>query len=240
MFQSPSPLSPSSAPEAPRLFAIGDIHGCLTALDVLLESLQLRPQDQLVLLGDYIDRGPDSRGVIERLLELEREGEHIFLRGNHESWMMSGGINFSMFQSWLEVGGLETLASYGSQDISDIPESHWLFIERTRLFYETDTHIFVHGASGQGPLETTGEHWLLWSRIYNIEPHPSGKRVICGHTSQKNGRPLDRGFAVCIDTHAYGGNWLTALEVNSDEVFQANQRGETRSGTLKQLGKQSS
>lgn len=235
-------MTPSltSLPQTPRLFAIGDIHGCLTALDTLLDSLQLRPLDRLVLLGDYIDRGPNSRGVIERLLELERQGDHIFLRGNHEAWMMSGAIDYSMFHSWWDVGGAETMDSYGTHDLNDIPNSHWLFIERTRLFYETETHIFVHGASGQGPLEETGEQWLLWSRIYNIEPHPSGKRVICGHTSQKNGRPLDRGFAVCIDTHAYGGNWLTALEVNTNEVFQANEYGQTRNGSLEELGKKSS
>lgn len=217
-----------------RLFAIGDIHGCLTALDALLASLQLRPEDRLVFLGDFIDRGPDSRGVIERLLELESTGHHVFLRGNHEAWMMSGSANLSMFQSWWEVGGLETLQSYETDDLNDIPEAHWLFIERTRLFYETDTHIFVHGASGQGPLETTKQSWLLWHRITEIEPHPSGKRVICGHTSQKSGRPLDRGFAVCIDTHAYGGGWLSALEINSDELYQANENGETRTGPLKE------
>lgn len=229
----------SPLPTTPRLFAIGDIHGSLTALDTLLASLQLHPDDRLVFLGDYIDRGPDTRGVIERLLELEEQDGHIFLRGNHEEWMLRGAINFSMFQSWWEVGGMETMESYGTHDLNDLPDDHWRFIERTRLFYETDTHIFVHGACGQGPLETTGEHWLLWSRIYNIEPHPSGKRVICGHTSQKNGRPLDRGFAVCIDTHAYGGGWLTALEVGTDEVYQANEVAQTRTGPLKELGKQS-
>lgn len=235
------PLPSSSSPPlaTPRLFAIGDIHGCLTALDTLLISLELRPDDQIVFLGDYIDRGPNTQGVIERLLQLEDQGNHIFLRGNHEQWMLSGVVNFSMFQSWCEVGGLETMQSYGSMDLGNIPDDHWLFIERTRLFYETETHIFVHGATDEGPLETMSQHWLLWSRIYNIEPHPSGKRVICGHTSQKSGRPLDRGFAVCIDTHAYGDGYLTALEVNTDKVYQANEAGQTRSGTLKELAKQS-
>ncbi len=197
----------------PRLFAIGDIHGCLTALDTLLDSLELTPKDRLVFLGDYIDRGPNSRGVLERMIELGSSGNHIFLRGNHEAWMLSARINFSMFQSWWEVGGLETMDSYNTRDL-----------------------IFVHGASGTGPLEETGEHWLLWQRINNIEPHPSGKRTICGHTKQRNGCPLDREFAVCIDTGAHAGSWLTALEVNSDEVFQADELGRTRSGTLEELG----
>ena len=220
----------------PRLFAIGDIHGCLTALDTLLDSLELTPKDRLVFLGDYIDRGPNSRGVLERMIELGSSGNHIFLRGNHEAWMLSARINFSMFQSWWEVGGLETMDSYNTRDLHDIPDSHWNFLERTRLFWESQGHIFVHGASGTGPLEETGEHWLLWQRINNIEPHPSGKRTICGHTKQRNGCPLDREFAVCIDTGAHAGSWLTALEVNSDEVFQADELGRTRSGTLEELG----
>ena len=224
----------------PRLFAIGDIHGCLTALNTLLEALELGADDRLVFLGDYVDRGPDSRGVIERLIELEQDGRHVFLRGNHESWMMSGRRNFSMFQSWWEVGGLETMESYDTRDLNDIPTAHWLFLERTRLFYETEGHIFVHGASGEGPLESTGEHWLLWGRVYNIQPHSSGKRVICGHTSQKSGHPLDRDFAVCIDTFAHGGKWLTALEVSSDEVVQADDFGRTQSGTLDELAQHSS
>jgi len=220
----------------PRLFAIGDIHGCLTELNTLLASLELGAQDRLVFLGDYVDRGPDSRGVLERMIELEQEERHIFLRGNHEAWMMVARTNFSMFASWWEVGGLETMDSYNTRDLHDIPESHWKFLERTRLFWESEDHIFVHGASGSGPLEATGEQWLLWNRIYNIEPHPSGKRVICGHTKQKNGRPLDREFAVCIDTGAYANGWLTAFEVNSDEVYQASDSGRTRSGTLDEMG----
>lgn len=224
---------------SPRLFAIGDIHGCLTALDTLLGALELGAGDRLVLLGDYVDRGPDSRGVIERLMELEREGRHIFLRGNHEAWMMSGRHNPSMFHSWWEVGGLETMDSYGLRDIDDIPMAHWLFLQRTRLFYETKDHIFVHGSTGEGPLETTGEHWLLWKGVYNIQPHPSGKRVICGHASQKSGRPLDRKFAVCIDTYAHGGKWLTALEVSSNQIIQADDFGRTQSGTLDEMAEHS-
>ena len=223
----------------PRLFAIGDIHGCSVALDTLLNSLELGAQDRLVFLGDYVDRGPNSRGVIERLIELERQGRHIFLRGNHEAWMLKARTDLSWLHSWWSVGGSETVESYGALTLQDIPEAHWKFLERTRLFWESENEIFVHGASGTGPLETTGEQWLLWNRIYDIKPHPSGKRVICGHTKQKNGRPFDRDFAVCIDTGAHADGWLTALEVNSDQVFQANESSQTRRGTLDELGTKS-
>ena len=222
-----------------RLFAIGDIHGCRVALDALLGSLQLCDEDRLVFLGDYVDRGPDSRGVLERLIELEATGRHVFLRGNHEAWMLNARVNRKWLQSWWEVGGMETIASYDALTLKEIPEAHWAFLERTRLFFETQAHIFVHGASDEGPVETTPEYVLLWRRIHDIPPHPSGKRVICGHTSQKSGRPLDRDFAVCIDTFAHGDGWLTALEVSCDEVFQANDLGQTRQGSLDELGKKS-
>ena len=218
-----------------RLLAIGDIHGCLTALDALLASLDLGPQDRLVFLGDYVDRGPNTRGVIERLLELEKQKRHIFLRGNHEEWMLKARVDREWLHSWWEVGGQETVESYGARTLKDIPRAHWAFLERTKLFFESEGHIFVHGASATEPLEETGAYWLLWRRIYDIEPHPSGKRVIVGHTSQKNGLPLDRDFAVCIDTFAHGDGWLTALEVSSDQVFQANEAGQTRSGSLGEL-----
>lgn len=222
-----------------RLFAIGDIHGCLTALDTLLASLELIGDDRLVFLGDFIDRGPDSRGVLDRLIELNRQKRHTFLRGNHEAWMLRARVDRSWLHSWWEVGGLETVESYNALTLDDIPPTHWRFIERTKLFWESEGHIFVHGASGDGPLEDTPEYWLLWRRIFDIVPHPSGKRVICGHTSQKNGRPLDRDFAVCIDTFAHGDGWLTALEVGSDQVFQANEAGQTRSGTLDEMAQHS-
>jgi len=220
-----------------RQFAIGDIHGCLLALDTLLSSLQLDASDQLIFLGDYIDRGPDSRGVLERMLKLERAKRHVFLRGNHEAWMLKARTDAEWLRSWWDVGGQETVESYDALTLKGIPRAHWAFLERTKLFWEDERHIFVHGATTRDlPLEETPEPWLLWHRINDIDPHPSGKRVICGHAAQKSGRPLDRDFAVCIDTYAHGGGWLSALEVGSNELFQANEDGQTRRGTLDELG----
>ena len=218
----------------PRTLAIGDIHGCLTALDALLKCLDLRPDDALIFLGDYIDRGPDSRGVIERLLELSARDNAVFLRGNHDLWMERASQNTQWFLTWLDrgVGGLQTIESYG--DFSRVPAAHWNFLEETLVeYHETDAEIFVHGAV-DAELDLFDQHQqtLLWQRINDQAPHFSGKRIICGHASQKNGLPLDRDFAVCIDTFCYGGGWLSALDVTTNYLWQANQNGETRQGFL--------
>src|SRR5262249_765311 len=112
-----------------RLLAIGDVHGCLTALDPLLGFVRPTPDDQVVFLGDYVDRGPDSRGVLERLVELKRMRQVVCLRGNHEIMMLGAARSWSAFQFWLNCGGAEALESYvggregGTPD--DIPEAHW-------------------------------------------------------------------------------------------------------------------
>ena len=213
----------------PRILAIGDIHGCLTALETLLEFVDLQPADTLIFLGDYIDRGPNSRGVLERLVELSARPNTIFLRGNHDLWLENAREDRQWYISWFSrgVGGLATLDSYGS--FADIPLAHWQFLDNLVEYYETENEIFVHGAV-DAELELSDQHQqvLLWERVDNQAPHFSGKRVICGHTSQKNGLPLDIGHAVCIDTFCHGGGWLSALDVTTNRVWQANELGETR------------
>ena len=217
----------------PRTLAIGDIHGCLTALDALLEFIDLQPADTLIFLGDYVDRGPDSSGVLHRLLELSTRQNTIFLRGNHDLWMERAREDREWFVSWFArgVGGVETLNSYGT--FADVPRSHWQFLDDLAEYYETETEIFVHGAvDAELEMSEQREQVLLWERINTQAPHFSGKRIICGHTSQKSGLPLDIGHAVCIDTFCCGGLWLSALDVTTNRVWQANHRGETRVTSL--------
>lgn len=159
-----------------RTFAIGDIHGCLSALETLLDLLELRPDDRLVFLGDYVDRGPDSRGVIELLMRLSQNPTHCFVRGNHDQWMLDSRFEKDWVSGWGMVGGLETLDSYTARDLDEVPEAHFQWLEQTPLFFETETEIFVHGAIGQKSPEHTSETWLLWRRIGDMKtPHPSGK-----------------------------------------------------------------
>ncbi len=218
-----------------RILAIGDVHGCSTALDKLLQIVAPREEDTLVFLGDYVDRGPDSRGVLERLIELSKRKNFVALRGNHDLWMLQAQRDRNWFDSWLGegIGGVETLESYGAQNIDTVPASHWQFLRELRRFYETDSFIFTHASlNGSLPLKDQSERDLLWRRVTKATPHFSGKTLICGHTSQENGVPLDLGHAICIDTLAYGGGWLSCLEPKTHYLWQANQNGETREGWL--------
>lgn len=215
-----------------RTIAIGDIHGCLAALECVLAGIRPEPDDTLVLLGDYVDRGPDCRGVIERLRRLERECVVIPLLGNHDDMLLDIYDGHpELLADWLQFGGTATLQSYGTIRPEDIPAEHIAFLRNCRLWHETKRHVFVHGnyraelSLSEQPRET-----LLWESLKRRwpGPHCSGKLAIVGHTSQKSGEVLDLGYLKCIDTWCYGEGWLTALDVESGELWQADKSGGAR------------
>jgi serine/threonine protein phosphatase 1 len=220
-----------------RTLAIGDIHGCDTALTVLLDEVRPAPEDQIVFLGDYIDRGPGSRAVIDQLLALSCQGRTVFLRGNHEVMVLAAREDPLKANLWLGYGGLEALDSYGATFRDDwaaaIPDSHWAFLEATARFYETDEVIFVHAClDPELDLADQPDRLLFWEYFDRVRPHKSGKRIVCGHSPQWSGLINDRGFATCIDTDASRGGWLTCLEVITGNYWQANERGAARRGGL--------
>src|SRR5437660_645142 len=96
-----------------RILAIGDVHGCARALTTLLSAVAPAPEDQLVTLGDYVDRGPNSRGVLDAILALHATGRLVALRGNHEQMMLNARLGGEDLELWLACGGSQTLASYG-------------------------------------------------------------------------------------------------------------------------------
>jgi serine/threonine protein phosphatase 1 len=241
--------------KAKRILAIGDIHGCSVAFDALLEVVNPGPDDLVITLGDYIDRGPDSNKVVERLIGLHADLNLVSLAGNHEEMILEWrNKNHTATLTWWANGGLATLRSYcrgnerwliemfwksftfpHASEYHDaacelIPQEHWDFFENCLDWYETDDYIFVHGQldpdlglAEQSPQE------LHWARFYSLEkPHKSGKKVICGHTPQYNGRPADIEHAVCIDTYLYGGQWLTCFDVLNFKYYQANYLGQIR------------
>ncbi|MGE5307238.1 MAG: metallophosphoesterase family protein [Alphaproteobacteria bacterium] len=213
-------------------FVIGDIHGCVRELACLIENLPLRPQDKLVFLGDYIDRGPDSRGVVSYLLELRKENSYdlVFLKGNHEDMLLSylglAGQHGDMF---FYNGGQATLASYGlsSQDLSSetvlnaIPPGHIHFYQSLKGYCEVGHYLCVHaGIHPQKSLAEQTEAELLWIRnkfIYSSHPLPY--TVLFGHTPQTDVY-YDLPYKIGLDTGLVYGNKLSCLETEEKILYQ--------------------
>ncbi|HCR49836.1 MAG TPA: serine/threonine protein phosphatase [Bacteroidetes bacterium] len=183
--------------------AIGDVHGCRVTLEALLKEIAPREDDILVFIGDYIDRGPDSKGVIEFLLEYRKTQNCVFLRGNHEQMLLDtldGGIE----ALWLSNGGRDTMDSYRRAGFEKIPEDHVRFIQDTLFYYEAEEFLFVHG--GLKPRFTVAQNLslfdqeiFLWERSHlRTEFNEWEKTVICGHTPQPH--VLMQATLICIDT----------------------------------------
>src|SRR5262245_40909574 len=126
-----------------RTIAIGDIHGCSAALRALVQAIRPAADDTLVPLGDYVDRGPDSRGVIDFILELEKQCQIVPLLGNHELMLLDAVQNPHVLAPWLECGGDTTVRSYDGR-LGNMPPEHLEFIRRCRWYFEVPTHFFVH------------------------------------------------------------------------------------------------
>ena len=216
--------------EGRRGFVIGDIHGCSKALEVLLENMQLTGDDYVVSLGDAIDRGPDSSGVLDLLLDVRDEFELIFILGNHEE-MMLDALSGRSREDWLRHGGDATLESYGGF-LRNVPDDHYELLDRARRYWEGPKEICVHANLEPGvELNRQRSRWLRWSKLTGQEfPHPSGKRIICGHSGVSYGAPLVANGWICLDTLAYSGGVLTALNLQTDEIIQSRESGEFRGG----------
>ena len=208
-----------------KTYVFGDIHGCREPLLELLDKVNPDPYDDtLVFLGDYIDRGPDSKGVIDHLLHLSATFKKVItLKGNHEevflNYLNGKDINF-----FLGIGGEQTLQSYGIDFFSppskhNFPQDHLDFLLNLLPYWEDDNNIYVHAGLQPGVhLSQQSTRWLLWadgSQFFK-QDHNFGKRVILGHTVQ--GKPLITQNSIAIDCGAVYGGALTCL-ILPDEDF---------------------
>jgi serine/threonine protein phosphatase 1 len=212
-----------------RLFAIGDIHGCVDELGAMLNAVAPARDDTVVFVGDYVDRGPSAHDVIELLLDCRRsEAEYVFLKGNHEDMMLSFlGLPGHYGESFLFNGGASTLQSYGVPDaegenaLERIPAEHLEFLKSLATSYLHPPYLFVHaGISPVRQLEEQSVEDMLWIRqefIFN--PHQLGATVVFGHTPMR-AVMVDLPYKLGIDTGLVYGGKLSCIEFNEGVLYQ--------------------
>ncbi len=185
---------------------------------------------RLIFLGDYIDRGPDSRGTIDCLLSLQSKCETICLRGNHEIAFVGAYDQTIDLQSWFQIGGETTLVSYGGK-FSHVPARHVDFIRNCVPYFEIENHFFVHANYlPELPLVDQPDRTLYWEHLLDRVPgpHMSGKTAWIGHTPNLRGEVVDLGYLMCLDTFCFGGGYLTAVDIESRETWQVDKFGHLR------------
>lgn len=220
-------------------FVIGDIHGCSDELRYLVDALPVQPGDEIIFLGDYIDRGPDSRGVVTYLIKLKellKENRLVFLKGNHEDMLLSylelGGQHGGMF---LINGGKATVESYGlaenaSRDRlrANLPADHLTFYQSLVNYHVTGPYFCVH--AGVNPVkslpEQTDEEFLWIRHPFLYSAHMLPYTILFGHTPQQSVL-YDLPYKIGLDTGLVYGNLLTCLDTDEKVLYQIN-RGKKR------------
>jgi len=214
-----------------RLLAVGDVHGCLDELCTLLDVIQPAAGDKIVFLGDYVDRGPSPRGVIDLLMELRRSGccRTVFLRGNHEDMFLDFiGERGRHGDAFLYNGGRITLESYGLAPFepgphvgTQLPPAHLEFLRGLELRHLDEPFLFVHaGVSPIRALEDQDEEDLLWIRDEFIRNrHPFPHTIVFGHTPQREVL-WHLPFKIGLDTGCVYGNKLSCLDFTSGTLIQ--------------------
>jgi serine/threonine protein phosphatase 1 len=211
-----------------KIFAIGDIHGCISQLDRLVAQLDIDAgNDTLVFIGDYIDRGPDPKEVIDYIIDIKQSIRNVVcLSGNHEDMFLNYCLDRRDEELYMANGGMRTLASYGfnreGTEELILPESHREFFTSLQTYHETDDYIFVHAGLRPGiPLDRQDREDLLWIRFEFINSsYDFGKTVIYGHTPISLNKPLIDKNKIDIDTGAVYGGKLTCIELPEVKIYQ--------------------
>lgn len=230
-----------------RTLAIGDIHGCFKTLKTLLEEkIAIQKSDTLIFLGDYIDRGPDTKSVIDYLMALDAEGfTCIFLRGNHEQTLIDALENqltlkkgwFSkpknkIFEAWFEgLGGRETLQSYSLLELTGFPESHLEWLKSSVFYHKNEHFYFVHAGFNFTENDILSDpKAMLWTREFEYDAHKAGNRkIVHGHVPVKldflkeclslpkiGFIPLDTG---CVYKDRPGMGYLSAYDFSTETLY---------------------
>jgi serine/threonine protein phosphatase 1 len=221
------------------VFAIGDVHGCADELDELLAILPLTDDSTVVMLGDYIDRGPYSRRVLDILIEEQKKHRFVTLSGNHEEMLREflDGSNPQRVARFILNGGSSTLADFANdQGEWVIPKGHVTFLEELQLWYETDEHFFVHAGVPDMALKeldpVRDRDEVLWIRRAFIgNPRRWEKRIVHGHT------PVNAvevsATRINVDTACAYGGFLTAIELPSHRIYSVPRKNGLRPAFLR-------
>ncbi|MDT0642005.1 metallophosphoesterase family protein [Zunongwangia sp. F363] len=226
-----------------RTIAIGDIHGGLKALIQLLQRIDITPEDRLIFLGDYVDGWSDSANVVSYLIQLAKQNTCIFIRGNHDdlvhSWLKTGEMN----EKWLQHGGQSSIDAYRNFSAEEIQLHIGFFQQMLNYYIDNENRLFVHaGFSNQhGPeseYHDTGYYWdrTLWETVLALDPkmkktnkfYPKRlqlfEEIFIGHTPVTRideSRPFHKAGVWNVDTGAAFKGHLSAIEVNSKEIWQS-------------------
>lgn len=196
----------------------------------MINAIQPTKSDTIITLGDHVGRGPDTKGVIDRLIDLADKCQLISVLGNHDEMMLQAKDGVAELQFWLQHRGLSALQSYGSSEGLDlVPSEHFQFLEKCVPYVETESHFFTHANYVPSkPLSQTRSYYLRWLSLRDSIPtaHVSGKTAIVGHTPHRE--IFDIGHLICLDTGACCGGWLTALEIASRQCWQFDAEGKSR------------
>jgi serine/threonine protein phosphatase 1 len=240
LLTSVAPTQRARVPKGQRIYAVGDIHGCADLLanlfDRVDDDIRLRPASNIlqVFLGDYIDRGPDSRQVIDLLIARQRGTDAVFLKGNHEDFAIRFLEDPTILTQWKNIGGLNTVASYGVATTNyrearsqramavglrlSMPVDHLDFLRGLNLSFTCGDFFFAHAGVRPGvALEKQDPHDLLWIRDdFLLHEEDFGKVVVHGHTPSHE--PVVRHNRINIDTGAYATGRLTCLVLEDDKM----------------------
>ena len=242
LLRSRPPKRKPKLPDGVRIYAISDIHGCAHLLEPMLRVIdadlaQSRPRYAIeVFMGDYIDRGPDTRSTLDILVERSRRGNAVFLKGNHEAFLVNVLRDPSLLDDWLRVGGAQTLMSYGVSSSAPgsehddpttlldelaraIPSEHVEFLRNLRPSFTCGDFFFVHAGVRPGvPLSEQQESDLLWIReeFLQSEEHFS-KYIVHGHTPVRSAELLAN--RANIDTGAYATGNLTLMSIQGSSML---------------------
>ena len=206
-------------------YAVGDIHGRLDLLESLVAACRQHAggrEMRLLFLGDYIDRGPESAGVVRLVVGLQSDAPEavMTLKGNHEAWAIGVADGTEQASGWLRNGGAATLRSYGVTDIRDLPPEHLAWMRSLRLTYDDGRRLFVHaGVDPRTPLDAQREQDLLWIREpFLDDSRDYGRLIVHGHTPLERAVPDLRSNRLNLDTAAVFGGRLTAAAFDDTQT----------------------